>query len=70
MLSGKVKNIDEKIDELVANSSAETVFVYQVGTNNVVRGRSEEVYEKYKAMIRKIKDSRRQSIVCGLIPQI
>ena len=32
--------------------------MYQVGTNNVVK----EVYEKYKPMIRKIKDNRRQLI--------
>ena len=25
------------------------------------------IYEKYKAMIRKIRDSRRRSVVCGLI---
>ena len=43
------------------------MFVYQIGTNNVVKDSSEEMYEKYKAMIRKIKDSRRRSVVCGLI---
>ena len=54
--------------KLIVNSSEENVFVYQVGTNNVVKGRSEVVYDKYKAMIRKIKDSCRRSVVCGLIP--
>ena len=44
----KVENITDKIDELVVNSSEETVCVYQVGTNNVDKDRSEEVYEKYK----------------------
>ena len=61
--------IMDKIDELVANFSEKTVFVYQVGTNNVVKHRSKEVYEKYKVMIRKIRDSRRRSVVCGLIPR-
>ena len=65
----RVENITDKIYELVVNSSEETIFVYQVGTNNVVKDRSEEVYEKYKAMIRKIKNSRRRSLVSGLIPR-
>ena len=54
---------------IVVNSSEETVFAYQVAINNVVKGRSEEVYEKYKAMLRKIWDSRKWSVVCGLIPR-
>ena len=64
-----IEYITDKLDEFVANSSAETVFVYQLSTNNVVKGRSEEVYEKYKAMIRKIRDSRRRSVVYVLIPR-
>ena len=63
----RVENITDKIDELVVIFSEETVFVYQVGTNNVVKDRFEKVYDKYKTMIRKIKDSRRRSVVCGLI---
>ena len=37
--------------------------MYHVGTNNAITGRSEEVYSKYKAMIRKITDRCRQSVV-------
>ena len=68
MLSEKrVENIIDKIDELVVNSCEETVFVYQVGINNLVKSRSKEVYEKYKDMIRKINDCHRRSVVCGLM---
>ena len=63
----RIENISDKIDESVVNSYEETVFVNQVGTKNVIKGRSKEVYEKYKAMIRKIKDNCRWSVVCFLI---
>ena len=63
----RVENIIDKIDELVVNSCEETVFVYQVGINNLVKSRSKEVYEKYKDMIRKINDCHRRSVVCGLM---
>ena len=65
----KIEDITERIDDLVANSSDESVFVYLVGTNNVVRGGSEGVLRKYKEMVRKLRDSRRRSVVCGLIPR-
>ena len=65
----KIEDITEKIDDLVVNSSEETVFVYLVGTNNVVSGRSEEIMKKYSALVSKLRDSRRRSVVCGLIPR-
>ena len=65
----RVENLTENIDELVANSLEETVFIYQIGTNNVVKNMSEQVYDKYKTMTRKIRDSRKRSVVCGLIPR-
>ena len=65
----KIEDITEKIEDLVVNSSEETVFVYLVGTNNIASGRSEEVVSKYKTMITKLRNSRKRSVVCGLIPR-
>lgn len=45
------------------------MFVYLVGTNNVVKGRSEEVVDKYRKFVGKLRDSRRRSVVCGLLPR-
>ena len=65
----KVEDLAKKIDDLVVNSSEDTPFVYHVGTNNVVTGRSDEVYSIYKVLIRKIRDIHKRSVVCGLIPK-
>lgn len=59
----------EKVDDFLATTSQETVFVYQVGTNNVVKGRSEEVLRKQRIFVGKLRDSRRQSVVCNLLPR-
>ena len=65
----KIEDITERVDDLVANSSERTVFAYFVGTNNVKAGRSEDTVRKYKALIKKLQESRRQSVICGLIPR-
>lgn len=65
----KIEDITERVDDLVANSSEQTVFTYFVGTNNVKNGRSEDIVKKYKALISKLQVSRRRSVICGLIPR-
>ena len=45
------------------------MFTYLVGTNNVRTGRSEDIVQKYKALINKLRESRRRSVICGLIPR-
>ena len=65
----KVEDITDRVDDLVANSSEKTVFAYFVGTNNAKTGRSEDIVKKYKALISKLQQSRRQSVVCGMIPR-
>ena len=42
--------------------------MYLVGTKNVVSGGSREIMEKYKALVSRLRDSRRWSVICGLIP--
>ena len=65
----KIEDLTERVDDLVANSSEKTVFAYFVGTNNIKTGRSEDVVKKYKALITKLQECRRQSVICGLIPR-
>ena len=65
----KIEDITERVDDLVANSSEQTVFTYFVGTNNAKTGKSEEIVKKYKALINKLQESRRRSVICGLIPR-
>ena len=65
----KIEDISEKVDNLVADSSERTVFAYFVGTNNVKTGRSEDIVKKYKALISKLQESRRRSVICGMIPR-
>lgn len=45
------------------------MFVYVVGTNNVAKGRSEEIVDKCRKFVGKLKESRTRSVVCGLIPR-
>ena len=65
----KIEDITERVEDLVANSSEKAVFTYFVGTNNVKTNRSEDIIKKYKALISKLQDSRRRSVICGLIPR-
>ena len=65
----KIEDITERVGDLVTNSSEKTVFAYFVGTNNVRNGRSEEILKKYKTLINKLQESRRRSVICGLIPR-
>ncbi len=63
----RIEDITEKVDDLVGNASEDTVFVYFAGTNNVLAGRSEEILRKYKALVNKLREGRRRSVICGLI---
>ncbi len=65
----KIEDITERVDDIVANSSEQTVFAYFVGTNNVRFDKSEEIVKKYKALISKLQEGRRRSVTCGLIPR-
>ena len=65
----KIEDVTERVDDLTASTSERTVFTYFVGTNNVKTGRSEDIVKKYKALISKIQESRRRSVICGLIPR-
>lgn len=42
-----------------------STLTFQVGTKNVVRGTSGEIIGKYKALIRKIRETRRGVVMSG-----
>ena len=65
----KIQDVTEKVDDLVINTSEDSVYVTVVGTNNIASGRSEEILRKYRDLIRKFKDSRRKLVICGLLPR-
>lgn len=59
-----------RVQDTVVRVTAEgSIAVVQEGTNNVARGRSEEVLGQYRALIRKLKESRREGVVAGLRPE-
>lgn len=49
-------------------TSEETVFVHLAGTSNVMKGRSEEIVNRYREFVGTLKDSHKRSVVCELIP--
>ena len=49
----KIEDIADEIDDIVVNYLEETVFVYNVRTNNVVTGNPEILFEIDNATVRK-----------------
>ena len=67
---GGVDDVTAAIDEVANLAPNNTTYVIHVGTNDVVRTRSEVLIEKYKDMIRTYKERSHRIIISGIIPRI
>lgn len=55
-----IEDIAEKVDGLVVDSSERSVLVCMVVTNNVKGGKSEDILQKYKVLLEKLRNSRKR----------
>lgn len=66
----RVQDVSDKLDRLLVETGSETVVVVHVGGNDVARKRSEELVNRYRVMLEKVRSSGRTGVVCGVIPRI
>ena len=66
----RVQDVSDRLDRLLEGTGNETVVVVHVGGNDVSRKRSEELVNRYRVMLEKVRSSGRTGVVCGVIPRI
>ena len=65
----KIEGVKEKVADLVSNAPQESVFVVHVGTNDLAKGRSEEVFRRYTSLIKEFRDRRTKVVISGILPR-
>jgi hypothetical protein len=66
----KVTDIEDVVDEFCENMTADTLLLVQVGTKEVESTRSEELLDKYKKLMKKIKRKSSNIIFTSILPRI
>ena len=67
---GDVDDVCDALDYVTNDMSNESLLLVHVGSNNIPRTRSEELLEKYKKMIDKIKCKTNNILISGVLPRI
>ena len=63
----RVQDVVERYKKVVEGTGKEALF--HVGVNNVGRVMSEELVDRYRELLRQIKESGRRCIVSGVLPR-
>lgn len=66
---GGLDDVDAALEQVANLAPPNTTYVVHVGTNDVVRTRSEELMEKYKNLIQKFKEKSSNVIISGILPR-
>lgn len=68
----RVEDITNDIDYISANGTDDTKYFVHVGTNNVLNTRSEELLQKYKDLLQRLKEKTNNNniIISGILPRI
>ena len=63
-------DVSEALDDVTNNMSNNALVVIHAGTNDVVRTRSEDLLERYKAMIQRYRSRTNNVLISGVLPRI
>lgn len=66
----KIDDITNALEDITEKEKQDSLYIVHVGTNDVRNTNSEELLEKYKRMIRTLKEKRTNFIVSGILPRI
>ena len=66
----RVSDIVDRIDREFVNTNADATVIVHVGTNDIWYKRSEELIERYRELIEKMKDSGRRCMISGILPRL
>ena len=64
-----VKDVVERFRGIVKGTGEEAVVVVHVGVNDVRKVRPEELVERYRELLREVRESGRRCIVSGVLPR-
>ena len=65
-----VNDVSEALEDVTKDTPNNSLVVLHVGTNDVVRTRSEELMQRYRQMIRRYKTKTKNIIISGILPRI
>lgn len=66
----KVENLIDSLDFFTDGVHDHSRLIIHVGTNNIFNSRSEDLLEKYKDLMRKLKEKTNEIIFTGILPRI
>ena len=64
-----VKDVTQRFRRIVKGTGEEALVVVHVGVNDVRKVRSEELVERYRELLREVKESGRRCVVSGVLPR-
>ena len=67
---GRIDDVVDAVGKVSDQAPPNTTYVVHVGTNDVLRCRSEELLAKYKTLIQSFKDKSQNVIISGIIPRM
>ena len=65
-----VGDVSERLSRTVRGSDRNATVIVHVGSNDVVKQRSEELMKKYEILIRTLKESGRRGVVSAILPRV
>ena len=66
----RVEDVTNAISDFTGDAPDDCGYVVHVGTNNVLNYRSEELLQKYKQMVVKLKEKTNKIIISGILPRM
>ena len=66
----KVQDITNAVDYITEGCTKDTTVLIHVGTNEVMFTRSEELLQKYKVLMQKMKEKTNNIILTGILPRL
>ena len=67
---GRVKNVIENFEDISGEVTENSRIVIHIGTNDIMHTRSEELLEKYRSLMSKLKNKTNNIIFTGILPRI
>jgi len=66
----KVEDLIDSVDSFTNGVNGRSRLIVHVGTNNISNSRSEELLEKYRSFMRKLKEKTNDIMFTGILPRI
>ena len=65
-----MQDVSDRWERMVAGSGQDSVVVVHVGTNDMERARPVDLVNRYRALLKKMRESGRKCVLSGILPRV